>query len=155
MQTSQVILSFIARFLVGIVFIFFAVNKIFDWQETERLFTTAICEWHTYVSYWMTLQDFCAAALSYASTIAMVFTALELIGGLMIIFGWEIRLGATLLVLAFIPTVLIFHPYWFLDGNAREVAFTLFIREMGILGGLFAFIAYAASKGKSAPAPKK
>ncbi|MEI6243314.1 MAG: DoxX family protein [Chlamydiota bacterium] len=154
MQTSQVILSFLARFFVGIVFIFFAVNKIFDWQDTERIFTTAICDWHTYVSYWVTLQDFCSSALSYTPTIAMVCTGLELIGGLMLVFGWQIRLGAFLLVLVFLPTIILFHPFWFLDGTTREISFNLFMRELAILGGLFAFLAYVTQKGK-APAPKK
>lgn len=67
--------------------------------------------------------------------------AFELVGGLMVLLGIKARWGAILLVIFLIPTTFIFHSYWLAPPAAFEVQRLMFLKNLGIFGGLLYIIA--------------
>ncbi|MEW5877470.1 MAG: DoxX family protein [Acidobacteriota bacterium] len=61
---------------------------------------------------------------------------LELAGGLSLLMAFKTRIGALLLIPFLIPTTLIFHNSWALDGADRQMQIIHFMGNLAILGGL-------------------
>ena len=126
----------IARILLSMIFIVSAVHKILDWHMTERALVSLLCDWHVYVSNIFFLQKFFMFILPYAPIILIVATVSELIGGFLIFFNIKARFGAFILILFFIPTTILIHQFWFLEGIKRELQMIMFTKNIAILGGL-------------------
>jgi putative oxidoreductase len=77
---------------------------------------------------------------------ALLFGAaiVELLGGLSLILGYKTRLGAFILLLFLIPTTLIFHDFWNLEGVARIPEQVNFMKNLAIFGGLLYIVAHGA-----------
>ena len=63
-------------------------------------------------------------------------TLLELIGGLLILLAVKEKLGAFLLLVVLFFTTIVFHPFWFLEGDLREMQIAMFLKNLAIAGGL-------------------
>lgn len=69
---------------------------------------------------------------------------LELVAGLALAIGFKARWAALLLALFIIPTVLIFHNFWSVEGAAaRTMEMVQFLKDVAIFGGLL----YVAAVG--------
>jgi putative oxidoreductase len=68
---------------------------------------------------------------------------IELLGALSLISGFKARWGALLLFLFLIPTTLIFHDFWNVEGAAQQDQMFHFLKNIAIMGGLL----YVASIG--------
>ena len=75
--------------------------------------------------------------MPFAEVLLVGAIAFQALGGLMILFGWKARWGALLLILFTIPTTLIFHDFWNLEGQQYRGQLTHFMKNLAILGGLF------------------
>lgn len=60
----------------------------------------------------------------------------ELLGGLALIFGFLTRLAALGLILVLIPTTLLFHNFWALEGAEAKTQMVNFMKNLAIMGGL-------------------
>lgn len=69
---------------------------------------------------------------------------LQIIGGLSVLLGFEARVGALLLIVFILPSAFKMHDFWTVEGDARIVQKTLFMKDMAILGGLLAFLVQGA-----------
>jgi putative oxidoreductase len=143
MRILQLILNFIGRLFLSVLFILSAVNKILDWQNTERGLVALLCDWNGYVKIAL-LKSTLTSLMSWVPLILVIITALELIGGLLILFGIKTRLGAFLLILFFVPVTILFHHFWFLDGQAKEIQYLMFLKNIAVLGGLFLVLAHGS-----------
>ena len=70
--------------------------------------------------------------------------AVELIGGLMIVVGWQARWAATAIFLFLIPTTLIFHNYWAADAAQQGMQQIQFMKNLSIMGGMLYVMAFGA-----------
>jgi len=70
----------------------------------------------------------------------------ELIGGLCLVFGFQARIVAFIMFLYLIPTTLIFHNFWALQGAARGDNQIHFLKNIAIMGGLLMVSAYGPGK---------
>jgi putative oxidoreductase len=61
---------------------------------------------------------------------------LELVGGLSVMLGWKARWGALLLILFLIPTSLIFHDFWNVPPQEKQLQMAMFFKNLAIMGGL-------------------
>jgi putative oxidoreductase len=69
--------------------------------------------------------------------VLLVLTILiELGGGLMILFGWQARWGATAIFLFLIPVTLVFHQFWAVEGQEAMQQFNSFFKNLAIMGGM-------------------
>jgi len=142
MRTLQALIGFLGRTCVSIIFISSAFHKILDWQATERGLFSLLCDWQIYVSYSLELQRFFGSLLQWVPSILVVVTAIELIGGFMVLLGLKPRLGAFFLLIFFVPITILFHQFWFLEGIRREMQITIFLKNIAIMGALLIIIAF-------------
>lgn len=141
---------FLARIFLSAVFLGAGLEKIFNWQETERNLLTALCEWQGYAGHFLPMQECMASLVPWSAFLLLLATLLEISGGLMILFGYKEKMGAGLLILLLIPITLIYHPFWFLEGGIRDVQSAMFFKNLAILGGLILVVLYGAqTRGES------
>jgi len=70
--------------------------------------------------------------------------AIELGGGLMLLFGWKARLAALAMFLFIIPTTLIFHNFWAADAASAQNQMIHFMKNVTIMGGMLYVMAFGA-----------
>ena len=61
---------------------------------------------------------------------------LLVLGGLMVLFGYRMRLGAILLLLYWVPMTFVVHPFWEYSGAEHRLQSILFMKNIAITGGL-------------------
>ena len=71
------------------------------------------------------------------ATVAIAGAAsLEILGGLAILTGFQTRIVSWILFVYLIPTSVIFHNYWTMQGALRADMEAHFFKNMAIMGGL-------------------
>lgn len=75
--------------------------------------------------------------MPFAEALLVGAIVFQIAGGLMVLFGWKARWGALLLIIFTIPTTLIFHDFWNVEGGEYRRQLTHFMKNLAILGGLF------------------
>jgi putative oxidoreductase len=73
-----------------------------------------------------------------------VAAAVEILGGLAILLGFNARIGAVALFLLLIPTSLLFHNFWALQGMEKMNNQAHFFKNLAIMGGLLIVAANGA-----------
>lgn len=109
----------IGRTFLATIFIHAAINKIFDFANTQTM---------------MTEKGLPLAGILLGGTIVF-----QILGGLSLVLGYKTRLGAWLLILFLIPTTVIFHNFW--DVPAEKIAF---LKNLSIMGGLLMITYFGA-----------
>jgi putative oxidoreductase len=140
MKVIHLCFNVIGRFLMSLVFLAGGVNKILHWHENERFLLNTLCEWQSNVGFSENLNDYCNALIPWTPFLLLLATLIEILGGLSILLGYKEKIGATFLALFLIPTTVIMHQFWFVDGNLRELQLVHFLKNLAILGGLILFI---------------
>lgn len=154
MRGFQFILGILGRICLSLIFIISAINKIFDWAATEKGLVNVLCDWHTYLGYSESLQVCFSNVMPWAPAILVIATAVELLGGLLVLFGVKTRFGAFLLIILLIPVTILFHQFWYLEGGKRDLQIVMFLKNLAILGGLLYVLAYGNRiKDKNNPKP--
>lgn len=114
--------ALLGRFLLAFIFIASGLMKIPGWDQTSRYMA----------SKGMPLIPFFLAGAIF----------IEVAIGLSMLFGYKTRFCATLIFLYLIPTTLIFHNFWALEGAEREIQLTNFLKNLSIMGGLLQVAAF-------------
>jgi putative oxidoreductase len=73
-----------------------------------------------------------------------VAAAIEVFGGLAILLGFQTRIAAWVLFLYLIPTTLIFHNFWALQGMERMDNQIHLFKNVAIMGGLLFVATFGA-----------
>jgi putative oxidoreductase len=69
---------------------------------------------------------------------------LKVLGALLILLGWHAHIGALLLLIVAVPSVLYLHAFWKLQGHERAIELSKFRKEVAIIGGLLLLLALGA-----------
>lgn len=146
----RIISIFLARVFFSILFLGAALEKLFQWQDADKKLLTALCDWQVYSGYFLPMQECMASLVPWSPLLLLIAILLELSGGLMILFNYKEKLGAVLLIILLVPVTLIFHPFWFIEGSARDVQSAMFFKNLAILGGLI-LLAINGAKTKEGP----
>jgi len=117
----------LGRILLSIIFLASGVQKIVNWNATEEK-----------------MADEGIVIVPVLLGVAVLF---EIAGGLSILLGYRMRVGAILLVLFLIPATLIFHDFWMLEGQERQTQMIHFMKNLTIMGGLLYVIATKGGPG--------
>jgi putative oxidoreductase len=80
-------------------------------------------------------SNFVDGALS-PSVLAWMVAAIDLIGGLLLLFGLQARLAAVGLIIFVLLTLYFAHSYWTMDGPARAANQAHFYKNLALIGGL-------------------
>lgn len=108
-----------------------------------------LCEWQSNIGFSDGLQDCLSLLVPWTPFLLITATLFEMLGGLSILLGFKEKLGATLLILFLIPATILIHQFWFIEGMAREVQITHFLKNLAILGGLFMIILQGTERPKN------
>lgn len=68
----------------------------------------------------------------------------ELVGGILLILGWQVRWAALAILLFLIPTTLIFHNFWAIDAAQVQAQAIQFMKNLAIMGGMLYVMAFGA-----------
>jgi putative oxidoreductase len=64
-----------------------------------------------------------------------------LVGSLSVIVGYKARVGAALLLTFLVLASYYFHPFWKLEGQARQEQMIHFMKNLSIMGGMLCIVA--------------
>jgi putative oxidoreductase len=112
----------IGRILLSLIFLVSAAGKLFNFNGTAGM---------------MSAKGFPVASLFLVGALAF-----ELLGGLSVLTGYKARLGAAALIIFLIPTTLIFHNFWAVQGMEQQMQAANFLKNVAIAGGLALLVAY-------------
>ena len=138
--------SLLGRISISLVFLFAAANKIIHWEESETYFLSSMNAWHQYAATMPKVQDIFSFLIPLAPILLLISTIFEGLGGLLLFIGVRLKAGATLLILVLIPATLIMHPFWMVTGADAQMQLVMFLKNIGILGGLFLLLAAGGAK---------
>lgn len=138
----QKIVTALGRILIAAIFIISGVSKLFTWSGSLQHLTSVLSDWHAYLGQ----SSLFSVAISLAPLLLCLAIAFELIGGCSVLIGYRPKWGAVLLILFLIPTTIIMHHFWFLEGQARSEEQISFIKNCAILGGLM--VLWASNMGR-------
>lgn len=110
----------IARILMSSLFLWAGMRKICNWNGTQ--------------DYMRTKQT------KYIKALLPIAVALQMIGGLLLLLGIYVRIGALLLILFTLPATIQMHDFWHLAGKERIAEKAHFLKDLAIIGGLLLFL---------------
>jgi putative oxidoreductase len=83
-----------------------------------------------------------SVGLSLPMVGAVLAVALELLGGLALIAGYQTRWAAMLMALFTVAAGVLFHNFWAAPAEAFQVQQIMFMKNLAIAGGLLALTAF-------------
>ncbi len=117
---------FAGRFWLCLIFLYAGVDKIVHFQEMGEICTVL--------------------GLGGGNIYLFLSIVFELVGGLLLLLGWNTRLGCLILMLYLLPVTLIFHGFWNYEGAERALQITMFLKNLTIYGGLFLLATYGPGR---------
>jgi putative oxidoreductase len=93
-----------------------------------------------------------AGAVGYAASMGLpmpqvgvgIGLLIELVGGIMLLIGFQTRSAAALLAFFTLVASFFFHAYWSLPADQAMMQQLMFNKNLAIVGGLLAFVAFGA-----------
>jgi putative oxidoreductase len=123
-DTSTSIVPLAGRLLISAIFIFSGLNKLGAHAA---------------------MVGFSASKGLPAADLAIwLAAAVEILGGLSILLGFQTRIGAWVLFLFLIPTSVVFHNFWALQGMEKMDNQAHFFKNVAIMGGLLFVATFGA-----------
>jgi putative oxidoreductase len=144
MKMIRVCSVVLVRFILSSVFLASAMTKMFHWQETEHQLLAILSDWQNYMSFYDPIANFFGSLTPWTSLLVLFGTLLELGGGLLVLLGIHEKFGAGLLLFFLVPTTILVHQFWFMDGGARELQTVMFLKNLAIMGGLIMVLLHGA-----------
>ncbi len=144
MNTVRAATIVLARFLLTAVFLAAGMHKIFHWHESEKLMMDVLSNWQSHLSFSEPAQQVFSSLILFTPLLLLVVGVLEIVGGLLLLLGIREKLGAAMLILMLIPSTILFHQFWFVDGTQRDLQQVMFLKNLAILGGLLMVILFGA-----------
>ena len=97
--------------------------------------------------YGATVTEMTARGVPWAEPLLIVSIAVQLVAGGLVAIGIWVKPAAALLALWIIPVTVVFHDFWRLAADAREVEFMMFMKNVAILGALLLLTACGTRPG--------
>ena len=116
MNSSNNVVALAGRIFLSVIFLLSGVNKLFAFQ----MYTG-----------WAA-----GAHLPMPSVAIAIAAAIEILGGLAILAGFQTKLASWIVFLYLIPTTFFFHNFWTMDGMNRIDNQVHFLKNVAIMGGL-------------------
>lgn len=144
-NTMQKFIGFLGRLCFSLIFILSGINKILHWDATEQYLVNQMLDVLSKSYHYETVKTLFEHIVPLAPTLLVIATIAELLGGALVLLGFQVRLGALILCLFLIPTTLLFHNFWVFEGKEMELQLSIFLRNLSIFGG--GLILLALGKG--------
>jgi uncharacterized membrane protein YphA (DoxX/SURF4 family) len=141
--------GFLGRACLSFIFILSAIQEIVFWGGSEQLIMGALYDWMQNLQTTPWAAQFVETLLYWVPFLLILAILFKGIGGLLIFLGIKVRLGAVLLILFLIPATIMFHSFWLLQGDQREMQMINFLKNLSIFGGLLILLAFGGKGEKS------
>ncbi len=80
------------------------------------------------------------------TVVAYLVATIDLVGGLLILIGWQVR-RVVWIAFVFVALTLVFaHPFWTMEGQARVINQTNFLKNLAIMGALLLLAVHGAGR---------
>ncbi len=138
----QKFIGFLGRLCFSAIFIIAGINKLMTWDTSEQYLVNQLLDVlsKSYMEGWA--QGLLDQMVPLAPTLLVLATIAELGGGLLVLLGIQVRLGALILCLFLIPTTFLFHNFWVLEGAAQQLQMVMFMKNLSIFGGGLLVLAF-------------
>lgn len=121
------IIDLLGRIFLSIIFLWDAVDFIFFYKSTKEAMINYGISWS---------PDF----------FLIVVIIFLIMGGLMVLMGYRVTIGTTLLLCYWIPATFILHDFWNYDLPERRFEALMFYRNIAIAGGLMMLYAHGSGR---------
>lgn len=136
MSVGAYILAGLGRILLSLIFIVLGVSAIFHWETSEATLASVLSNWELYTGNMEEAGNLFPFLLSSIRVWMVLGVSLQLLGGFLVFCSIRVRLGAFLLLAYLVPATILYHHFWFLDGQALQRSLVLFLKNFSIIGGL-------------------
>jgi uncharacterized membrane protein YphA (DoxX/SURF4 family) len=126
----------IGRVFLSIIFIIFGVSAILNWDVAYTDLDSAIVNWQMYKGNFEAVGSFLDMVTGYIPFLLGLGIFLQIVGGLMVCFGYKVKIGAFFLGLYMIGATLVYYPFWFYEGEQMTYNLVLFLKNISIFGGV-------------------
>lgn len=123
-DTYKSYVSVVARILLALMFILSGFGKLTDIQGTAG-----------YIA---------SGGLPFPTLLAAGVGALELLGGLALVIGFQARWVGLVLGLFTLVASVVFHPFWAVPADQQSITQLLFMKNLSVAGGLLLVSALGA-----------
>jgi putative oxidoreductase len=89
-----------------------------------------------------------SSGLPAAEVLLVLTIAIEIVGGLLLVIGWQSRIAALALAAFLVPVTIVFHGFWNADAAHFNDQLTAFLKNLAILGGMLLVAERSAVAGK-------
>ncbi len=121
--SNQSLVALFGRIFVAAIFVLSGMNKMGDFAGTTAMMM--------------------AVGLPMAELLLVMTILIEVIGGMMLVLGWQTRVAALLLLLFMIPVTLVFHNPWAIAESAVvQQQMIHLLKNLAIMGGLMNLLAF-------------
>lgn len=121
---------------LSIIFIIFGVSAIVNWDIAYTDLDSALVNWQMYKAN----AQFVGAALDkltgFVPLILGIGIFLQIVGAILVFFGFKPKFGGFLLAIYIIFSTLIYYPFWFYSGEQLTFNLVLFLKNLAIFGGV-------------------
>lgn len=142
-------LAGIGRALLSLIFIAMGVAAIVNWDMAETELSGALSNWEIYASGSDPVLAITTVMGESIMICLIVSIALQLIGGVSLFLGIQVRWGAFFLLCYLVPANILFNHFWFFEGQAMATSLVLFLKDIAIIGGLLIVLAFGRGRGPS------
>lgn len=153
MNPLQRLIAFFGRVCLSLIFLLSAIYQIATWPASTQGLIDMLCEWTRMTLGITWAQDILAFLVTWASPLLMVGVAFEILGGILLFFGYKVRFAALLLLLFLVVVTPLFHYFWWVTGAAQDLQVTMFLKNVSILGGLLLVLAFGKGRRPSDEEP--
>jgi uncharacterized membrane protein YphA (DoxX/SURF4 family) len=101
----------LGRICLSLLFICTVVNHILNWNLALQTFDASLSSWVVYPGLPDQVQKVFNILLSHSALVMILGVVFTAVGGLMVLLGLKVRLGAIMLILALIPATVIMHAF--------------------------------------------
>jgi len=115
-----------ARVLMALLFLIMGINKVISWGGTAGYFAKL--------------------GIPAPEIVLGAVVALEVLGALALIVGWQVKVAALALAAFTIGASLIGHAFWSMEGPQFVGQLTQFLKNLAIVGGLL-LLAFSPAAG--------
>ncbi|MEI8328502.1 MAG: DoxX family membrane protein [Chlamydiia bacterium] len=152
----ETVFAFLGRACISAIFIFSGLQDVLNWNSQEQYVIGSLTSSLNAGGIGLWIMPAIHVILSNMTLFFTGAVFLKLSGGIFVLFGWNLRLGAVMLLLFLIPVTLLFHDFWSKTGPSKVVEMIMFSKNLGLVGGLFLLLSQgSASKKKSSSVDKK
>jgi putative oxidoreductase len=116
----------VGRFLIALIFLLSGFSKIGGFAATAGFMASK--------------------GLPMAEALLVITIVIEIGAALMLIVGWQARLGAAALFLWMIPVTLVFHNFWAAPAAQQQIEMAMFLKNLAMMGALLYVMAYGSGR---------